>query len=151
MRKQLLQNNEQAQMDCNEVRIDVIDLIEEAEEHSKSPGPSSSFYAADLNEERNKNEDEKLEKQQLIGLVKESLACMQQTQAMLEKSYQLQLLQVQNERRRIEAKRQREENKILARDIENIKDPILRKAIRAEQLRICEQRGQDLCKPSCDR
>ncbi|KAK2664937.1 hypothetical protein Ddye_003511 [Dipteronia dyeriana] len=84
----------------------------------------------------------KEENQQIKDMFKESNACMQETQSLLQMNYQLQLLRAQNEAKKLELRERREENKILNRDLDSIKDPMLRDALRSEQMRIYEKRAQ---------
>ncbi|KAK3192958.1 hypothetical protein Dsin_024268 [Dipteronia sinensis] len=84
----------------------------------------------------------KEENQQMKDMFKESNACMQETQSLLQMNYQLQLLRAQNEAKKLELRERREENKILNRDLDSIKDPMLRDALRSEQMRIYEKRAR---------
>ena len=80
------------------------------------------------------------ENQHLKGMVENSNSCMQQNQSLLQQHYELQILRAQNEAKKIELKERQEDNKILNRDVDSIKDPILREALRNEQMRIYAKR-----------
>ena len=80
------------------------------------------------------------ENQHLKGMVENSNSCMQQNQSLLQQHYDLQILRAQNEAKKIELKERREDNKILNKDVDSIKDPMLREALRNEQMRIYAKR-----------
>ena len=80
------------------------------------------------------------ENQQIKRMFEDSRSCMQQNQSLLQQYYELQILRAQNEAKKIELKERQEDNKILNRDVDSIKDPILREALRNEQMRICAKK-----------
>ncbi|KAL5756357.1 hypothetical protein ACOSQ2_021103 [Xanthoceras sorbifolium] len=85
----------------------------------------------------------KEENKQLTSMFKESKACMQETQSLMQNDYQLQLLRAQNEAKKLELRERCEENKILERDVDSINDPMIRDALRSEQMRIYAKRARD--------
>ena len=85
----------------------------------------------------------KEENQEIKGMFQQSNICLQQTQSLLQKNYELQLLRAQNEAKKLELRERREENKILYKDVDSIKDPVLREALKKEQMRIYAKRALD--------
>ncbi|KAL5854867.1 hypothetical protein ACOSQ4_004669 [Xanthoceras sorbifolium] len=85
----------------------------------------------------------KEENHEMKVIFKESNACLQETQIMFQKNYELQLLRAQNEIKKLELWERCEEDKILQKDVNFIEDPMLREALRREQMSIYERRARN--------
>lgn len=88
----------------------------------------------------------------LLENLQENALNMQGTLSLLKKNYELQLMRAQKEKKKLELMEQREEKlelmerrefKILEKNVDSIKDPILREYFCAEQIRIYEKQAQN--------
>ncbi|KAL5857253.1 hypothetical protein ACOSQ3_004711 [Xanthoceras sorbifolium] len=124
----------------------------ESEEHINDNNDSSERSVGRKKEKMEKKQSEEMmqfyksikeENQEMKGIFKESNACLQETQIMFQKNYELQLLRAQNEIKKLELWERCEEDKILQKDINFIEDPMLHEALRREQMSIYERRARN--------